>query len=297
MAENVSIQITASGPLAEPGSLPLAETARLLGEFQQTLERIALRLLGMKSTAGRRPLDVTEAVKLDFRGISKGSVVMSIGEAGQALSNETLDQTLSVLGQGAAAITNGGAGLPEEFDMSVLSGLLRFSGGIGPGRLNSISVTVNTQEVLSIDAKFRQITRELTKQRTTRDATLVGLLQMTDFAPSALKCRIDTLTESVVCDFDESFTEQVLDLINSLVIVRGTGQFSTAGDRLLTLDLTAVEALDSAYVSDVTTLAAEQGVGVWEDGESLAGGTLLGDDEFESFLDSALSARGDKEVA
>jgi len=289
---DVDLKIVARGPLAELGTLSLSEASRLLGEFQQTLERLALQLQGGKLSTGRRPAEISEAVRLEFKGIERGCAVLTISEPSGALLNDTLDQTFRLLSEGAAAIANGGDELPAEFDSPVLDGLLRLSGGIAPGRLNSITVTLGDKELMAIDAEFRSITRRLTRLRTTREATVVGLLQMTDFAPSALRCRIDTLTDNIVCEFDESQKDEVLDLVDQLVIAQGSGRFTKTGDRLLSLDLNSVTLLANPSHNDVSTLATEQGVAPWgEDEVFLFEGEPLTEEEFEAFFESAMSAR------
>lgn len=285
------IKITARGPLADRGTLPLAEMARLLGEFQQTLERIALRVQGIKNVTGRRPVEVTAAVRLEFTEIRLGSAQLLIRQAENVLANETLQSTFDILASGGRAIRQGSE-LPEAFDLNILHGILKFSGGLNPGQLNSLDVEVDGQRILNIDAEFRELTRALTRQRTTRETTIVGLLQMTDFAPSSLKCRFDTLNESILCDFDATLKDAVLEHVDTLVEARGIGQFTAAGDRLLSLDLLSVSGLALASYGTIDDLAAEQGIQPWGDHNEISlGDQEVTDEEFESFFISALSGR------
>ena len=47
---------------------------------------------------------------------------------------------------------------------------------------------------------------------------------MADFAPAALRCRIDTYAGSVPCDFDEDLRSSVLENMDELVLVRGLAE-------------------------------------------------------------------------
>lgn len=287
-----SIKITAKGPLADAGTLPLAEMARLLGEFQQTLERIALQLHGFEGGIGRRPTEVTAAVRLEFAGIRRGSAELLIRRDEDLLTNDALDETLRLLERGVGAIRQGGQGLPKEFDTTVLNGLLKFSGGLAPGQINTVTIEVDGRSIAQMDTNFREKTRHLTRQRTARETTLVGLLSMTDFAPSSLKCRIDTLHESVLCDFDTTLRSDVLENVDTLVEARGIGEFASAGDRLISLDLLSVSPVALADVPDIAELAEVQGVQPWAARSEVESPFEdLSDMQFDDFLKAALSSR------
>jgi hypothetical protein len=66
MTDDALLTIRASGPGTTGGRLPLAELARIAGEFQATVERIALGLSGLTPVAGPRPRRVVEAVGMEI---------------------------------------------------------------------------------------------------------------------------------------------------------------------------------------------------------------------------------------
>lgn len=73
---------------------------------------------------------------------------------------------------------------------------------------------------------------------------VAGRLTMGDFAPSALRCRIDTPTGSVVCDFEHDLRAQVLNAMDRFVHAEGLAEIVLpAGDaRLLHIEsLTIVD--------------------------------------------------------
>ena len=75
--EKPTMSIRAVGAAAE-GRLALAEVARLCGELQGTLERLALALRGGRNTPGRRRRDIAEAVKLEMISFRTGSAVLDM---------------------------------------------------------------------------------------------------------------------------------------------------------------------------------------------------------------------------
>ncbi len=287
------LTITARGPAAQ-GRLSLAEVARLCGEFQATLERIALTLHGATSITGRRPREVVEAVRVEFTGFREGSAVLELELPPAPDGGLLVEEALSVLIDGVSAARSGTA-LPDAFTPQVIGGLLRFAGGLGDDTITEILVGRGDSILLTADPPLRAALHEVRRGVRYAETTIVGLLQMGDFAPSAQRCRIDSVDASVTCTFDETLAEAVLSCLNQLVVASGTGEYSAAGGALRNLELSQLEVVAQAPERTLEQLVQEQGVRPWGQGGTTTRVGLsedLTDEEFADFLGHALSARG-----
>jgi hypothetical protein len=294
--DSLSLEITAAGPATTGGRLPLSELARIAGEFQSTLERIALGRTGGSPQSGRRPKDVVEAVRLEIRGFRAGSAILEVERAAHdaLFGHELLAQSLEDLQVGAKAIVDGDAkALPESFSMPVLDGLLRMCGGIAADSVAVVDFRRKGESLVHVDQAFREAVRMMRMSRHYDEATIVGRLQMGDFAPSTLRCRIDTLDASIVCDFNESLRDQVLAAMDSMVIATGVAEYGIGRETMRVLEISELTILAESSRKSFAELASEQGIGPVTDISGFASGEALEDDDFERFLNAALSARGE----
>ncbi len=292
-SQDSRLAITARGPAAQ-GRLPLAEVARLCGEFQATLERIALTLPGATSITGRRPREVVDAVRVEFTGFRAGSAVLDLALPPAPDGGALIEEALETLTSGVDAVRSG-RDLPEAFTPQVLGGLLRFSGGLGSEAVTEISVARGDRVVLVADPLLREALHRERRGVRLAETTIVGLLQMGDFAPAAQRCRIDSVDASVTCTFDETLAEAVLTSLNQFVIAAGTGEYATAGGALRSLDLSRLDVVEQAPEANLQQLVREQGVRPWGDepNDQVGLSEPLSDEEFDVFLRGALSARGE----
>ncbi|WP_250281003.1 MULTISPECIES: hypothetical protein [unclassified Frankia] len=293
MAENTLLTIRASGSATTGGRLPLAELARLAGEFQATVERIALGLRGLSPVAGRRPKHVVEAVGMEVRALTSGSAVLTVGRITQPmLGDDLLIDSLETLEAGLDAIANGRP-TPEVFTAPVLDGLLKLSGGVADGTLAGVEIQRGGRTTIRFDTQLYSSVRAARRAVSITEQVIVGRLQMGDFARGALRCRIDTVTSSVSCTFDEGLKKDVLAAMNSLVRARGLAE-STAGGVIRAFTLRAVERLPSSPHRTLDDMAREQEVEPVRSLAELAMSEPLTDEEYEDFLAAAMSARGDQ---
>jgi hypothetical protein len=166
------------------------------------------------------------------------------------------------------------------------------SGGVAEDSVAVVDFRLNDEPLLHVDKAFREAVRSIRTSRHYDEATIVGRLQMGDFAPSTLRCRIDTLDASIVCDFDESLRDQVLGAMDSMVIATGIAEFSLGGV-LRALELEEVTVVPESGRKSFTELAAEQGVGPVVNITDFGLTEAVEDDDFDRFLKAALSARGE----
>lgn len=283
------LSVHAEGPAAEGGHLPLAELARIVGGLQLTLERVALALTGSYFARGRRPREIVEAVRLDFAGFRAGSVVIDVIRPGGAEADELLSESLRVLEDGCEAVRLHRQ-LPALFTPHVINGLRELAGGINSGNLTSITFDRSGGRSFVIDPAFRgELERVATRADNEQEATVVGRLQMGDFSPAALKCRIDTFAGSVLADFGAELRDGVLDAMDQLVMATGTAELQPDGSTVRVLHLSAIESLPEARISPLPTLERQQGIAPVADIEELLGPET--DDDFASFVEAIESAR------
>ncbi len=283
------LTVHAEGPAVDGGRIPLAELARIVGGLQVTLERLALSLeTGAYTSRGPRPREVVEAVRLDFAGFRAGSVIIDITRPGQVEPDQLLERSLRALEDGIAGI-RAGKHLPPYFTPQVINGLRELAGGITSGNLTSITFGRSGHDRFVLDSFFRERIREMSPPSAGGEATVVGRLQMGDFSPATLRCRIDTFAGSVLADFDADLRDAVLDAMDQMVMATGIAELQPDGSTVRLLHLSSLESLPSARLSPLVTLGRVQGVGPISDIGELQGNDT---EDFGPFLDALNSARG-----
>lgn len=294
----ILLSVHAEGPAANGGRLPLAELARIAAGLQVTLERLALALTGTYVARGRRPRDVVEAVRLDLVGFRSGSAIIDVIRSDQreetALEGDSLlSDSPQAFEDGVTAIRQGDR-LPSYFTPQVVTGLRELAGGINVGNLNRISFGRPGHQAFVIDSVFRDRLRNVSTPGPETEATVVGRLQMGDFSPAALRCRIDTFAGSVLADFGDELRDSVLDAMDQMVMATGIAELQPDGSTVRVLHLSALERLPSARMLPLASLQRQQHVAPVSDITELQGNVEDGDD-FGPFLEAITSARrGDK---
>jgi hypothetical protein len=292
----VLLSVHAEGPAADGGRLPLAEIARIAAGLQVTLERLALALTGTYVPRGRRPRDVVEAVRLDVVGFRAGSAIIDVIRSDQPQQvmfgdDSLLADSLSALEDGVTAIREGGR-LPSLFTPQVVTGLRELAGGINVGNLTRISFGRPGGHAFVIDSVFRDRLRKVSTLGPETEATVVGRLQMGDFSPAALRCRIDTFAGSVLGDFGDELRGLVLDAMDQMVMATGIAELQPDGSTVRVLHLSGLEILPSSRMLPLATLQQQQHVSPVSDVAELRGSTEDGED-FGPFMEAITSARRD----
>jgi hypothetical protein len=288
---DAEIVVRVVGPAAEGGRLALAELARLAGEFQATLERIALALLGTETTAGRRPRDVAQAVRLDLVGLRAGSAILEMQPAENAIfGHDLLTNSVDTLMGGIDAIAARSNDAPPAFTPQVLDGLIRLTGGLSPDTIDHLEIAWRGAAPAHLDRGFREHVRWLRRKQRSDVVTIVGRLHEGDFDPLVLRCRIDTLTQSVPCSFTSDLRDAVLAAMDSMVVATGVAELQP-DESVRTLALDELTVIDEAQRHGIAELAREQGIQPVQDVSDFATLTDLDDGEFGDFMDDVMSAR------
>ena len=292
--EMILLSVHAEGPATEGGRLPLAELARIAAGLQVTLERLALALTGTYVARGRRPRDVVEAVRLDLAGFRSGSAIIDIvrpyptdeiNHEGDSL----LVDALRALEDGVAIVRSEELP-PPYFTPQVISGLRELAGGINVGNLTRISFDQPKGRTFVIDSVFRDRLRKVSISGSETEATVVGRLQMGDFSPAVLRCRIDTFAGSVAADFGADLRDSVLDAMDQMVMATGVAELQPDGSTVRVLHLSALERLPSARMLPLETLQRQQKIVPVHDITELRGSAEEGDD-FGPFMAAITSVR------
>lgn len=284
------LSITVEGQAAD-GRLALSEVARIAGEFQAQLERIARVLIGSSASSrgGRTPSEIVEATRLDLVGFRHGSAVLEIEpvQAEPTLIPSLLDECLDAFFAGARELGDNPARLPHGFDRSVVTGFRTLTGSVGAA-ITRIRITQEGREPLVMDDAVKQAVRRHLRAAQTEDVAISGRLHMGDFAPSALRCRIDTAHGSVMCDFDLDLRDEVLAAMDQLVSARGQAERWQGATEPKILHLEAVEPIREERARSIADLAAEQGVQPLSSIADLTGEPV---DDFDEYLAAIRSTR------
>lgn len=283
------LTITVDGDLASSGRLALSELARIAGELQAELERVARVLADSDTRTGRRPADIVEAMRLDLAGFRSGSAVLEVEphREERTLLPSLLDESLDAFFDGIDALVVDSTTLPRGFDRGVVNGLQELTGGLGRA-VSSIRIDRPGHRSVVIDDKVKQAVKSYQRRESTGELTISGRLHMGDFAPSALRCRIDTAQGPVTCDFDGDLRDQVLAAMDRVVTAHGVVERWADSGAIRVLHLWGVEPVKEAETLSVTELIEQQSIRPIEDPVDLAGPRV---DDFDEFLGAIRSLR------
>lgn len=283
--------VRAVGTGANEGRLSLSELARLAGELQATIERIALALRGSATAIGRRPRDIVDAVRLELVGFQRGSAVLQISPPeSAAFGHQLLDESLDIFMGGLVEIERRTETLPQSFTPQVLNGLIRLTGGLSPQAIAFLEIGRRERGFIRIDEGFRDHVRWLRARRRQDQTTIVGRLHEAAFAPMALRCRIDTVDATIPCSFTGLLRESVLEAMDSMVVATGIAELQADG-RVRSVDLDDLTVIDEAKRRTVEQIAREQGIALVQDFAEFATLADMDDQEFDHFMQHAMSAR------
>lgn len=280
------LTITAIGPATDHGRISLSELARIASSFQATLERIAFSIAGGRTRTGRRPQEIANAVRLDFAGFRPGSAVLDLKPANDGF-DDLLNESFGTLVAGLNAIESNDS-TPSHFTPAVVNGLVTMCGGIGQHNIRRIEFAGASRVFFTADSRLQQRLKYFQKITHTQDITVVGRLHMGDFDPLSLRCRIDTYSGSISCDFDDALKGRVFELLDGLVLATGTADLQTDGTTVRVLHLSELAEMATASTKSLDELAQEQGVQPVRSIKDLAGEAI---DDFDEFLRIVRSAR------
>jgi hypothetical protein len=257
--------------------------------LQAELERVARVLTGGDTRTGRRPADIVDATRLDLVGFRSGSAVLEVEPHRQeaTLLPSLLDESLDAFFDGIDALVVDPTTLPHGFDRGVVNGLQELTGGLGRA-VATIRIDLPGHRSVVIDDKVKQAVKSYQRREITDELAISGRLHMGDFAPSALRCRIDTAQGPVTCDFDSELRDQVLAAMDRVVMAHGAAERWSDSGAIRVLHVSGVEPVKEAETLSVTELIEQQGIRPIQDPADLAGPFI---DDFDEFLEAIRSLR------
>ena len=302
------LKLKVTGPAIRSGRISIPDLVRICQEAQNIVNRQAEAIEGRKTV---HPGPVTVAIRkgctLDLVRIRKGTTTLIFSPAEPKLPfpdrTSLVSEAVEELARTMKQFSNGKIKY-GEIDEGVLQGIYSL-GGIADGRRVSeiVWVSPKTGRHKHIAVKVNKVLHERVakrlssprKQRTQVD----GVLDMADFKPNDLKCRIDPAYGApVLCTFEERDSSQIQSLLREPVRAIGEGTFQPYTERLESLHIQTMERLPSLSLgegdyyaeSSLAALAARQKVKPVKRIVELSGG-FPEDEDIDQFLDEIYKAR------
>src|SRR5208337_4990625 len=297
ISEKPVLEVRAKGPGVRRGRIPVPDLIRICEDAQKAVNRQAESMEGRKTL---HPGPITDAIRqectLELIGLKPGSTRLQFGLAKPQVPLFCDQTTLGsdVVGEVALAIKSlgNGKGTAREVDAGVLQALYSLGAVAESKRITEI-------EWISPKAGERERVAATISSPRKVQRQIDGVLDMADFKPNDLKCRIDpAIGASVICTFDERDATQVQLLMRQPVRVIGEAVIAPYTDRVETLHIHNIERLPSLSLgkgnffaeSSLSELAASQKVKPLKDISTLASG-FPPDEDIDEFLEEIYSAR------
>lgn len=234
-----------------------------------------------------------EATQLDFVGLAAGSAVLEV-EAHEAPArlfddaDDLVERSMERLVAGLDELTTNPDRLPDGFDRGVVNGLVNLTGSVG-GRVSAIEFVLGDSPTVVVDGRTKAAVRAARRRLEEEPIEITGRLHMGDFAPSTLRCRIDTAEGPVTCDFDEDLRTDVLSAMDRIVVAQGLAEYWPGESRPRLLHLDALSQVQEAEEILLEEVIRQQGIAPVSNVEELVGPAI---DDFDAFLAAVRSVRG-----
>jgi hypothetical protein len=311
------LTVRLEGPAVKNHRIALRDLVLLGTHLQTAVDRVARVLIGQRESTrpGRTPAEIVSCCTLELVSLREGSLVLvcDLPQRDQSTLFEDLgEESLSVLVEGIGRLSDGRP-LPEAFDAGVMLAV-RESGKLLERGLDQISFELQTRRGDKRASYTSVVHANLVsriQQPTENRRAIEGRLLMGDFKESARRCRLHLPAGGTVgCRFGEAQAGAVLAALTKHV--RVFGETSEVGGDVVSLAIEDIEVLDSApeegsgseagsafydVVSDLTTLASEQGVGPLEDLTHLAADFWPSDESAAEFVAAVNTWRSEDRVA
>ena len=309
-ANRTVLELRVRGPAVRSGRISIPDLIRICTEAQNSINKQAEAKEG-RNTIHPGPVkgDIRKECTLDLIRVGRGSTTLSFVTEESQESLDFPDQARfisDVVTEVAHIIKSLGhsKSTEREIDPGVLQGIYEF-GGIADGRRIAEIEWIAPKAGLHrrVTAKINKAVRERVASRLSsprkQTAQVDGVLDMADFKPNELKCRIDpAIGVAVFCTFEERDAHRVQSLLREPVRAIGEGTFQPYTQRLESLHIHAIERLPSLslgegnYYSEPSLgdLAASQKVKAVKSSADLSGG-FPSDENIDQFLEEIYKAR------
>ena len=307
-SERPILELRAKGPGVRPGRVPVPDLIRICEEAQRAINRQAEALQGRKTLhPGPISEELRQECTLELIGLKRGSTRLQFGLAKPQTNIPFPDQATfseEVVGELAKTIKSLGNGNKHESDPGVLQALYSLSAVTEQRRILEIEwIALKSGARRRLAASVNRKVRERAAARLSSPRKAIrqidGILDMADFKPDDLKCRIDpAIGAPVLCTFEERNATQVQLLIRPSVRVIGEATIAPYSDRIDNLLIQTIERLPSLSLgkenffkeSSISELASIQKVKPIKDMSTFASGFPV-DEDIDEFLEEIYSAR------
>jgi len=210
-AQGPILELKAKGPGVRPGRVPVPDLIKICEEAQRAVNRQAEALEGRKTLhPGPIAPQLRQECTLELMALKRGSTHLQFGLAKPQANIPFPDQTTfgeEVVGELAATIKSLGNGNKRDSDPGVLQALYCLGAATEQKRISEIEWIVpkvgdRKKVIASVNQKVRARAAARLSSPTKAIRQIDGILDMADFKPDDLKCRIDpAIGAPVLCTF------------------------------------------------------------------------------------------------
>jgi hypothetical protein len=303
------LKIRLEGPAVRHHRIALPDFVLFAQQVQTAVDRVARVLLGLgvSSQSGRKPSEIKRLCSLDIVEIRDGSLavicdlpVQSQAELFENIAEDLGEEALTFFVEGIEVVGGQQTTMPRGYDKGVLLAL-REGGKLFDHGIETITFDLRTRKGHWISRYTREVhTRIVSRlQEPIENRRMVGgRLLMGDFKETGLRCRVHPpIGKPIPCMFDEAQKEAVLAALTRYV--RLVGEATEAEGEILSLKIADIEVLDRDVdveergekgtvffdgKTDLEMLAAQQGVSVVSDFDSLLGDFWPEDESADQFI-------------
>jgi hypothetical protein len=248
------LQIRLEGDAIGTARVPVSHLLRLLTQLQKVLQRAGMVLTGESYSlrVGARQVSIKDEIALDLVQITQGSQATILGfERGKTepclpnmdLGLDIIEKTI----EGLTQIQQPGDSLPVGFDTGVLLAW-RDIGILFEQGVSEIRFTLNNRPKPLITSYtktgYHHVQQRIAKPQMNM-RKIEGRLLMADFKENGTRCRIHPSTgDPVLCLFDESQKDEVLESILHYVYIIGEAKEDPMTGKIAAIKIADIKRLD-----------------------------------------------------
>lgn len=300
------LKLKLQGPGVRRGRISIPDLVRICIETQKVVNKQAEVIKGKKTihpgpTAGA----IQQECTLELIGISKGSTVLEFDLAKPQMHLPFSEHFgARVVTEVASTIRSLNMRRAKSIDPGLLLSLYGLSGLVEQKGITGIRwITPQSNGYKPASVRITKLVHDKTAEHLSRPQKIVlqvdGILDMADFKPGDLKCRIDPpIGISIMCIFDREREGQILQLLTKPVRAKGVATLKPYTDRIDSIHIDEISPLPSLHLGEgnffanasIGELAAVQKVKPLSDISVLAGG-IPDDEDVDRLIEGIYAAR------
>ena len=300
------LKLKLRGPGVRKGRISVPDLIRICGETQNVINKQAEALRGRKTIhPGPTSGLIQEECTLELVGIEDGSTILAFDLAKPQMHFQFKEhfgaQVVAEVGTSIQSLKKRKA---EPMDPGLLLSLYSLGGLVENKGIQSIRwMTPQSNGTKPMSVPITKNVREKTAARLSRPQKLSvkvdGILDMADFKPEELKCRIDPpIGVAISCVFDPNLANEIYQLMRKPVRASGVATLKPYTDRIEQIHIDAIAPLPSLHLGEgnffanpsIEELATMQKVNALKDISVLAGG-IPDDEDIDELIGEIYAAR------